>query len=77
MEITIYRNKRNEHKYIEVKRTKCSHFYVKQFIQPGNHIRYYVGSTLKKPQGFWGRWKLANLKELLKDYEKVENQRLT
>lgn len=34
--IYTYKNKYNEHKYIEVKRTPCGHYYFRQFIKGFN-----------------------------------------
>ena len=75
-----YRNKRNHHKYIEVNHTKCGHFYVKQYIKSDKNIiltlgkKQYTGVSLKRVHiGTWHRWTLRNLKELLEDYEEVQN----
>lgn len=32
MELLIYRNKRNENKYLEIHKYKCSHYRLRQFI---------------------------------------------
>ena len=72
--IELYQNKRNFHKYLEVKHTKCGHFYVKQYIKGNNGNKGYTGVTLKRVHiGTWHRWKWSNLKELLKDYKLIRS----
>lgn len=42
--LTIYRNKRNENKYIEVVRYGCGHYYAVQFMQWNNGVKNKLGS---------------------------------
>ena len=60
--VTIYRNKRNENKYIEVHNDGYYHNSVKQFDKP---IRNEMGDRVLH------RWKKANLVALLEDYELI------
>ena len=66
MEITIYRNKRNENKYLEVHNDGYYHNSVRQYISTNNlHKPQYTGD------GSLHRWRKENLTELLKDYVEV------
>ena len=73
--ITIYRNKRNEHKFIEVHNDGHHHNSLKQYLQWERNV--VTGEPLPKPvKNITGgrrlhRWRKANLKELLEDYEPV------
>ena len=73
--ITIYRNKRNEHKFIEVHNDGHYHNSLKQYLQWERNV--VTGEPLQKPvKNITGdrrlhRWRKANLKELLEDYEPV------
>ena len=62
MKVTIYRNKRNHNKYIEVHNDGHYHNAVKQFMQWGD-VKNYTGD------GCLHRWRAENLKVLLDDYE--------
>lgn len=66
---TIYQNKYNHNKYIEVHNDGYYHNSVKQFIgyktfTDEKHINYNGDKCLH-------RWRKANLVELLKDYTEV------
>lgn len=63
--IKIYRNKRNENKYIEVHNDGHYHNSVKQFLKWSNGVKYLTGDRCLH------RWKINNLKELLEDYEAI------
>lgn len=65
--ITIYKNKRNPHKCIEVHSDGHYHNSVRQFMLYDNGVKNLLGD--KKLH----RWKKKNLLELLKDYEKAKN----
>ena len=74
---TIYRNKMNRNKYLEVVHYPCGHYHVVQFIRfsprtsyNGKEIINYNGGTFKFPRHRC-RWRLSNLKVLLEDYEIV------
>lgn len=80
--ISIYRNKRNKNKYIEVHNDGHYHNSVKQFMQWKEDRN---GNQLAKPirnemgDRVLHRWKKSNLMELLEDYELItaqENGRL-
>lgn len=62
--IKIYRNKRNENKYIEVHNDGHYHNTVRQFMQ-WNNIKNLLGDKNLH------RWRSKNLKELLEDYEEI------
>ncbi len=72
--VTIYRNKRNQNKYIEVHNDGYYHNSVKQFMQ---WKKDHNGNQLEKPirnetgDRVLHRWKKANLMELLEDYELI------
>ena len=66
MEITIYRNKRNPNKYIEVHTDNCYHNSLRQYMYwEKNGVKNYTGD------GKLHRWRKENLNELLRDYKKV------
>lgn len=72
--ITIYRNKRNENKYIEVHNDGYYHNSVVQYMEWEKDCK---GEPLEKPirnktgDRVLHRWKKANLMELLEDYELI------
>lgn len=59
MKIYIYRNKMNENKYIELKRTNCSHYYIRQYMEwnteHGTVKNYTVLSHECKNKPIWSR----------------------
>lgn len=71
--VRIYANKRNPHKFIEVHSDGHYHNSVKQYMLWTTNI--FTGKKLEKPvKDLLGdrklhRWRKANLKELLEDYE--------
>ncbi len=66
MKVSIYRNKRNPHKFIEVRNDGHYHNYVRQYLYwPENGVKNMVGD------GLLHRWRIGNLKELLEDYVAV------
>lgn len=71
----IYKCKGNAHKYIEVKYTRCRHYYVKQFISANGtaqHRRNYTGVSMKKVHtGSWKRISVKTLNEILEDYYQI------
>lgn len=64
--IRIYRNKRNEYKFIEVRNDGHYHNSVRQFM-------YWETKDIKNLLGDRNlhRWKIKDLKALLEDYEFV------
>ena len=76
--ITIYRNKRNRNKYLEVRNDGHYHNTVRQYImwetksKKGklltSQIKNYTGD------GYLHRWKICHLKMLLEDYVEVEKR---
>ena len=62
MNVTIYRNKRNPHKYIEVHNDGYYHNAVRQYMLFSNGVKNMVGD------GFLHRWRKKNLDSLLEDY---------
>lgn len=84
-EIRIYRNKRNENKYIEVKKTKCSHFYYRQYIKAYNlmtgemfaNYTTYNRRRGKAKTGLWFRMTKNWMTEMLEmDYDLVGVKRV-
>ena len=76
--ITIYRNKRNENKYIEVHNDGYYHNSVKQFMQwQKDHFVNQLAKPIRNEMGdqVLHRWKKANLMELLEDYELITAQK--
>lgn len=73
--IQVYRNRRNSNKYIEVHNDGHYHNSLKQYIFWEKNV--ITGESLPKPvKNITGdrrlhRWRKANLKELLEDYEPV------
>lgn len=66
MEIKVYQNNRNENKFIEVKKTKCSHFYIRQYMYwKENGVQNFIGT---KKGCFIRTTKTRHLNELLNDY---------
>ena len=76
--IKIYRNKRNGNKYIEVHNDGHYHNTVKQYMYWERN--FFTGEPLPKPvknltgDGCLHRWRKGNLKELLEDYEEIDNE---
>lgn len=70
----LYRNKKNENKYVEVKRTPDGHTWFRQFMfwntDRGPVKNYY---TSKSNKGRYHRVRLDWLEQLLEDYEIVES----
>lgn len=69
----LYRNKRNEHKYVEVKHTPDGHTWFRQFMAwnlPTGQVKNYYAS--KSNKGRYQRVRQEWLKQLLEDYEPVE-----
>lgn len=62
--ITVYRNVRNENKYIEVHEDGYGHRTVRQFMRWGN-VKNLLGDRCLH------RWKKSNLKDLLNEYVMV------
>ncbi len=64
--IRIYRNKRNDHKFIEVRNDGHYHNFVRQYM-------YWEAKDIKNLLGDRNlhRWKIKDLKALLEDYEFV------
>lgn len=60
--VKIYRNKRNEHKFLEVHNDGHYHNSVKQFMEWPNGVKNLIGD------GVLHRWKKSDLNELLSDY---------
>ena len=76
--ITIYRNKRNKNKYIEVHNDGYYHNSVKQFMQwKKDHNGNQLAKPIRNEMGdrVLHRWKKANLMELLEDYELITAQK--
>ena len=64
MTIKTYRNKRNPHKYIDVKRTADRHYMWRQRMVFDNGVTNHVGT----PKGGFRRQGKATIEEVLKDY---------
>lgn len=68
MEKRTYKNKRNGHKYIEVVRYACGHYYAVQYMYwPSSGATNKLGSRT----GRRFRFTKATLDEILQDYERV------
>ena len=65
MKITIYQNKRNINKYLEIHNDGHYHNAVRQYMKWENGVKNLLGD--KKLH----RWRISNLKELLEDYKEV------
>ena len=62
--VTLYCNKRNPNKRLEIHADGHSHWSVRQFMQWGD-IKNYTGD------GKLHRWRRENLNVLLEDYRKI------
>ncbi len=65
--IRTYRNKRNEHKYIDVKHTADRHYMWRQRMVWDNGVINPVGT----PRGGFRRQSKATIDEVLKEYYRV------
>lgn len=76
--VQIYRNKRNSHKYIEVHNDGHYHNSVRQYLYWDRNV--VTDEPLLPPvknmvgDGKLHRWRKKNLKELLEDYEPMEEE---
>lgn len=66
IQVSFYRNKRNENKYLEVHNDGHYHNTVRQFMLCRNGVKNMTGD------GFLHRWRKNNLLDLLEDYEKID-----
>lgn len=66
MKKSIYRNNRNSHKFIEVVRYGCGHYYAVQFMQWGQ-----VVNKLGSRSGRRFRFCKGTLEDILADYTQV------
>ena len=64
--ITIYQNKRNENKFLEIHNDGHYHNSVRQFMKWSNGVKNFTGDR------FLHRWRKAELNELLADYKLVQ-----
>lgn len=62
-----FRNKRNSHKFIDVKRTSCRHYMWRQRMVFDNGVINPVGT----PKGGFRRQGKATIEDVLMDYEEV------
>ena len=71
--ITIYRNKRNDNKFLEVHNDGHYHNTVRQYMEWKYRKKGVLLSVTKNftGDGVLRRWRIENLKELLSDYEEV------
>lgn len=70
----LYRNNKNENKYIEVKKSKDGHTWMRQFMywnMPEGTVKNYNGS--KTNRGRYHRVTLETLAKILEDYDSVED----
>ena len=74
MQITYYRNKRNENKYLEVHNDGYYHNTVRQFMFWKYRKHRILLSETKNftGDGVLHRWRIGHLRELLEDYEEVQ-----
>lgn len=72
----IYRNKNNENKYIEIKKTKCSHYYVRQFMKWHTENGIVLNYTGYSNGRFTRTTRSRHLDELIKDYDLVATKRV-
>lgn len=66
--ILVFRNKRNENKYIDVKRSKCGHYYIVQYMVFENKdatIINYMGCRRKR----FSRITKRTLLSIIEDYD--------
>lgn len=63
--VTIYQNKKNKNKYLEIHNDGYYHNSVKQFMEWNNGVKNFTGDRILH------RWRKADLMELLADYSLV------
>ncbi len=71
---TLYRNNRNENKYIETRKIRDGHTEYRQFMfwdTDRGPVKNYMGS--KTNRGRWHRTSQASLNKMLEDYTEVED----
>lgn len=68
MVVKSFRNKRNEHKYIDVKHTNDRHYMWRQRMTWDNGVTNYLGGL---PKGGFRRQNKKWMDEVLQDYEEV------
>lgn len=63
MEVRIYQNRKNEHKYLEVRKYECGHYVFRQYME-------WKSAGVKNPVGSenFQRIRKVDLDELVKDY---------
>ena len=66
MKTTIYQNKWNKNKYLEIHNDGHYHNSVRQFMKCPNGVKNFTGDR------FLHRWRKKDLNELLKDYTLVQ-----
>ena len=67
MRVTTYRNKRNPHKFLDVKHTADCHYMWRQRMVFDNGVTNHVGT----PKGGFRRQSKGTIDEVLKDYKEV------
>ena len=63
--VTLYQNKRNSNKYIEVHNDGHYHNTVRQFLKWSNGVKNLLGDRKLH------RWRAENLRKLLEDYKAI------
>ena len=69
----IFRNKRNENKYIEVRVYKDGHRTMNPYMEWSNGVRNYLGATLRQKKGYARRVRKETLAWILVDYTLIWN----
>ncbi len=66
MKVQIYRNNRNENKYIEVHTDKCYHKWARQYMEwKGVGVKNLLGD------GYLHKYRVADMSSILEDYELI------
>ena len=73
--ILIFRNKRNENKYVDVKRSKCGHYYIVQYMIFENQDVTIINYTGCKRRRF-SRVSKRTLLSILEDYDFYSTKRI-
>ena len=74
--VKTYRNKKNDRKYMEVKKSNDGHTWARQYLEYDDvydePFRNYVGS--KSPKGRYFRHRQDSLNSILDDYDEVREE---
>lgn len=72
MKITLYQNKRNPHKFIEVKHTNDRHYMWRQYLEWNNGVKNFTTGTK-----LFRRYRKGNIADVINsDYVKLNEKEI-